>query len=60
MSPADARRVLAPLYKLADIRNWSPRAVAELAELISPKTVADITVAELIELQQDVLREIDA
>jgi hypothetical protein len=54
MNPADVVRVLQPIHDLAAVCAWNGPSEAALAELILPRTAADLTVRELLELMSEV------
>lgn len=54
MDRADVLRILAPIQRLASVADWNAPAAHQLAELISPRTAADLTVRELLDLMEQV------
>jgi hypothetical protein len=54
MNAADTMRILQPLFDAAQVFGWNGPSQGALAELISPRTAADLTVSELLELMQEV------
>lgn len=47
---SDTVRVLGPIFDLAAVCSWNGPSQRTLAELILPRTAADLTVRELLEL----------
>lgn len=54
MNAADVVRVLLPIFDLAEVRGWNGPSQDALAALILPRTAADLTVRELLELMSEV------
>lgn len=54
MIPADTTRVLQTLFDLSAVTGWNGPSQRAFAELILPRTAADMTVRELLELMQEV------
>ena len=54
MNTADTTRILGAIFDLAAVTGWNGPSQRALAELISPRTAADLTVRELLELMQQV------
>lgn len=54
MSPADTIRILGPIFDLSAACSWNGPSQRALAELILPRTAADLTVRELLELMTEV------
>lgn len=54
MNSADVVRVLQPIFDLTIVLDWNGPSQRAFAELILPRTAADMTVRELLELMQEV------
>lgn len=54
MTPADTTRVLQAIFDLSAVTGWNGPSQHALAELILPRTAADLTVRELLELMGEV------
>lgn len=54
MNAADIGRVLQPMFDISVVTGWNGPSQRALAELILPRTAADMTVRELLELMQEV------
>ena len=54
MTPADTTRVLQAIFDLSAVTGWNGPSQHALAELILPRTAADLTVRELLELMDEV------
>jgi len=54
MNSADVVRVLDPIFDLTAVLGWNGPRQHAFAELILPRTAADLTVRELIELMDEV------
>lgn len=54
MNSADVVRVLDPIFDLGAVYDWNGPSQHAFAELILPRTAADMTVRELLELMQEV------
>jgi hypothetical protein len=54
MNTADIMRVLQPIFDLSAVTGWNGPSQRALAELILPRTAADLTVRELLELMGEV------
>ena len=54
MTPAGTMRVLQPIFDLSAVTDWNGPSQRAFAELILPRTAADLTVRELIELMNEV------
>jgi hypothetical protein len=54
MNAADTVRVLRPIFDLSAVSDWNGPSQRALAELIAPRTAADLTVRELLELMAEV------